>query len=56
MTFNDIIMWIVAFGVIIGGIDKILGNKFGLGAKFEEGYNTAGGLALSVAGTIPNSV
>lgn len=52
MTFNDIIMWIVAFGVIIGGIDKILGNKFGLGAKFEEGYNTAGGLALSVAGVV----
>ncbi len=41
MTFNDIIMWIVAFGVIIGGIDKILGNKFGLGEKFEEGYNAA---------------
>ena len=37
MTFNDIIMWVVAIGVIIGGIDFMLGNKFGLGGKFEDG-------------------
>lgn len=52
MNFNDIIMWVVAIGVIIGGVDKILGNKFGLGAKFEEGYNAAGGLALAAAGIV----
>ena len=52
MSFNDILMWVVAFGVIIGGLDKIAGNKLGLGAKFEEGYNAAGGLALAVAGII----
>ena len=52
MTFNDIILWVVAVGVVIGGIDKLLGNKFGLGEKFEEGFNAAGGLALSVAGIV----
>ena len=36
MTFNDIILWIVAIGVIIGGIDKLIGNRFGLGQKFDE--------------------
>ena len=36
MTFNDIILWIVAIGVIIGGIDKLIGNRFGLGQKFDD--------------------
>ncbi len=35
---------------IIGGIDKLLGNKFGLGVKFEEGFKAMGGLALTVIG------
>ncbi|MGI6403882.1 MAG: ethanolamine utilization protein EutH, partial [Oscillospiraceae bacterium] len=30
-------MWVMAIGAIIGGIDRILGNKLGLGEKFEEG-------------------
>ena len=35
---------------IIGGIDKLLGNKFGLGVKFEEGFKAMGGLALTIIG------
>ncbi|MCI2058014.1 MAG: ethanolamine utilization protein EutH [Oscillibacter sp.] len=52
MTFNDIILWIVAIGVVIGGVDKLLGNKFGLGSKFDDGFNAMGPLALSVAGIV----
>lgn len=52
MTFNDIILWVVAIGVIIGGVDKLFGNKFGLGEKFDEGFNSMGALALSVAGIV----
>lgn len=52
MTFNEVIMWIMAVGIIIGGIDKILDNKFGIGAKFEEGLNTMGSLAIGMAGII----
>jgi len=52
MSFNDVIMWIVAIGVVIGGLDKLLGNKFGLGEKFEEGYHAFGGLALAMAGVV----
>ena len=40
MSFSDVIMWIMAIGAIIGGIDRILGNKWGLGEKFEEGFNS----------------
>lgn len=39
----------IAFS-IIGGIDKLLGNKFGLGVKFEEGFKAMGGLALTIIG------
>ena len=52
MTFNDIILWIVAAGAVIGGVDKLLGNKFGLGQKFEDGFQAMGDLALAVAGIV----
>lgn len=42
MTFNNVILFIVAVGVILGGADKLMGNKFGLGAKFDEGFNSMG--------------
>lgn len=35
---------------IIAGIDKILGNKLGLGLKFDEGFKAMGGLALTIIG------
>lgn len=52
MTLDKIIMYIMAVGIILGGIDKIIGNKFGLGEKFEEGLNTMGPLAIGMAGII----
>ena len=42
---NEAIMWCMAFGALIGGIDHILGNRFGLGARFEEAFRLLGGLA-----------
>ncbi len=35
---------------MISGIDYILGNKFKLGEKFEEGIKSMGVLALSMIG------
>lgn len=52
MSFSDVIMWIMAIGAIIGGIDRILGNKWGLGEKFEEGFNSMGPLALGMVGIV----
>ena len=49
---NQILMIIMAVGVVIGGADYMLGNRFGLGEKFAEGYRLLGPLALSMAGII----
>lgn len=46
------IMWLMAFGAIVGGVDRILGNKLGLGEKFEEGFNAMGPLALGMVGIV----
>lgn len=35
---------------ILAGIDKLLNNKYGLGAKFDEGFKAMGGLALTIIG------
>ena len=39
MSINQIIMYIMAGGVVLGGVDRILGNKFGYGDKFENGWS-----------------
>ena len=49
---NKVLMVIMAVGAIVGGIDRILGNKRGYGAKFEEGFQFLGSTALSMAGMI----
>lgn len=49
---NRILMIIMAIGAVIGGIDRIRGNKWGYGAKFEEGFQFLGSTALSMAGMI----
>lgn len=45
-------MVIMAAGAVVGGIDRIMGNKRGYGAKFEEGFQFLGSTALSMAGMI----
>ena len=52
MSFDQIIMFIMAIGIILGGVDKIIGNKLGIGEKFEEGLNNMGPLAIGMAGII----
>ena len=52
MSLDQIILWIMAIGILIGALDRIIGNKFGLGAKFEEGFNAMGPLALGMVGII----
>lgn len=45
-------MMIMAAGVVLGGTDRLLGNKFNYGDKFEEGFRLLGPTALSMAGMI----
>ena len=49
---NQIIMACMAFGVVLGGIDRMLDNRFGLGERFEEGFMLLGPLALSMPGIL----
>jgi len=37
---------------VLGALDKILGNRFGLGSEFEKAFNLLGAMALSMIGMI----
>ena len=52
MTVNQVVMYILAFGAALGGLDCLLGNRFGYGEKFERGFQMLGPVALSMAGII----
>lgn len=52
MGINEVIIVVMAVFLVIGGIDRAIGNRFGLGTQFEEGLNTFGPLALSMVGMI----
>lgn len=49
---NQVLMVIMAAGAVLGGIDRLLGNKLGYGEKFETGFTLLGSMALSMAGMI----
>ncbi len=49
---NQILMIVMAAGAVLGGVDRILGNRFGLGGQFEKGFMLLGPMALSMAGII----
>lgn len=52
MSINEIIVYIMVIFAVLGAIDKIIGNRFGLGEKFEEGIMAIGTLAISMVGII----
>lgn len=52
MDINRIIMWVMAFGAVVGGLDRAFGNRFGYGDKFEKGFQMLGNVGLSMAGII----
>lgn len=52
MSINEIIIYIMVIFMALGAIDRIIGNRFGLGEKFEEGIIAMGSLALSMIGII----
>ncbi len=52
MSINEIIVYLMVLFMILGAGDRILGNRFGLGEKFEEGILAMGSLALAMIGII----
>lgn len=52
MIFNQIVIYILVVFMALGAIDKVLGNRFGLGQKFDEGFMAMGPLAIAMLGMI----
>ncbi len=52
MSINEIIVYLMVVFMALGAIDRIFGNKFGLGKEFEEGILAMGSLALAMVGII----
>ena len=52
MGINEIIVYIMVVFAVLGALDRILGNRFGLGEKFEEGIMAIGALSISMVGII----
>lgn len=52
MGINEIIVYIMVVFAVLGALDRIIGNRFGLGEKFEEGIMAIGALSISMVGII----
>ncbi|MCC8100243.1 MAG: ethanolamine utilization protein EutH [Clostridiales bacterium] len=52
MTAENVLMWVLALGAVLGGLDHLLGDRTGLGKRFEEGFQLLGPTALSMAGIL----
>lgn len=52
MSFHEILIAIMAGFSVLGAIDRIFGNRWGLGKEFEEGILAMGSLALAMVGIV----
>lgn len=48
----SVVAWIMAVFAVLGALDRIFGNKLGLGKEFEKGMQLLGPMALSMVGMI----
>ena len=52
MSAHEILIAVMAIFAILGAIDRIIGNRFGIGKEFEDGILAMGSLALAMVGII----
>ena len=52
MSAHEVIIWIMAVFAVLGALDRIIGNRFGLGKEFEDGILAMGSLAIAMIGII----
>lgn len=52
MNAHEILIAIMAAFALLGALDRIFGNKFGLGQEFENGILAMGSLAMAMIGII----
>ncbi len=52
MSVHEILITVMAIFAVLGALDRIFGNKLGLGKEFEDGILAMGSLALAMVGII----
>lgn len=52
MSPHEILIMVMAVFAVLGAVDRIFGNRFGLGKEFESGIMAMGSLALAMVGII----
>ena len=52
MSAHEILIAVMAVFAVLGALDRIFGNKFGLGQEFENGILAMGSLAMAMIGII----
>ena len=52
MSAHEILILVMAVFAVLGALDRIFGNKFGLGKEFEDGILAMGSLAMAMVGII----
>ena len=52
MSVHEILIWVMALFAVAGAVDRIIGNRLGIGKEFEDGILAMGGLAMAMLGII----
>ena len=52
MSFHEILIAVMAAFAVAGAIDRVFGNRWGLGKEFEAGILAMGSLALAMVGIV----
>ena len=52
MSAHEFLIAVMAVFAVLGALDRIFGNRFGLGQEFENGILAMGSLALAMVGII----
>ena len=52
MSAHEILIAVMAVFAVVGAVDRILGNRWGLGKEFESGILAMGSLAMAMVGII----
>ena len=52
MSIHEMLIAVMAVFAVLGGLDRIFGNRFGLGREFENGILAMGSMGLAMIGII----
>ena len=52
MSAHEVLIFIMAAFAVLGAVDRIFGNRIGIGKEFEEGILAMGSLAIAMVGVI----